>query len=293
VFDSTNAENDYTRNRIRHNVVTELRAINPSVEKAFSRLSEAVRRDEDYFEAVVSDLLDCKRENGEMPLPALRNAHPSILSRVLSKLYSEVSNGSLSSVHIADIADMITKGKRGELHLPEKITVSLGEDIRFFFENDKQREGIPPFRKELKEGINCFGDLGFILSADGIEIVPDAKNDESSVKKAEITEENKANLQSSDNVYTSLINISLNNDKIKGTVFVRNRRESDVYFIGGHHRKVKKLFCDKKIPREKRDALPIICDEEGILWIPGFPPRDGCVYKGEGKKLTICYYSEK
>jgi hypothetical protein len=40
-------------------------------------------------------------------------------------------------------------------------------------------------------------------------------------------------------------------------------------------RSVKKLLNEAKIPPEKRDRLPVFCDEAGILWIPGFPVRDG------------------
>ena len=40
-------------------------------------------------------------------------------------------------------------------------------------------------------------------------------------------------------------------------------------------RKVKKLFCDGKIPIGTRKILPIITDGPEILWIPGFPARDG------------------
>ena len=31
---------------------------------------------------------------------------------------------------------------------------------------------------------------------------------------------------------------------------------------------VKKLLCDKKIPIEKRNKLPILCSDREILWIP-------------------------
>ena len=41
-------------------------------------------------------------------------------------------------------------------------------------------------------------------------------------------------------------------------------------------RRLKKLFCDKKIPLHLRDKTPLICDDEGVLWIPGFPAREKC-----------------
>ena len=34
------------------------------------------------------------------------------------------------------------------------------------------------------------------------------------------------------------------------------------------HRSLKKLFIDKKIPREYRDIIPIICDDSGIIYVP-------------------------
>ena len=42
VFDSTNAETDYTRNRIRQRIVPELRAVAPTVESAALRMSVAI-----------------------------------------------------------------------------------------------------------------------------------------------------------------------------------------------------------------------------------------------------------
>ena len=33
-------------------------------------------------------------------------------------------------------------------------------------------------------------------------------------------------------------------------------------------KKVKDLLIDARIPLQARDFLPLICDQEGILWIP-------------------------
>ncbi|MBQ5776287.1 MAG: tRNA lysidine(34) synthetase TilS, partial [Bacteroidaceae bacterium] len=44
----------------------------------------------------------------------------------------------------------------------------------------------------------------------------------------------------------------------------RNRREGDLIRDGGMNKKVKKLLCDKKIPVELRDHLPVVCDGDEI-----------------------------
>jgi tRNA(Ile)-lysidine synthase len=54
---------------------------------------------------------------------------------------------------------------------------------------------------------------------------------------------------------------------------VRSRKPGDRYRPLGLEgsAKVQDLFVDRKIPRGRRDGMPIVVDEAGILWVPGFP----------------------
>lgn len=54
-----------------------------------------------------------------------------------------------------------------------------------------------------------------------------------------------------------------------GSVFIRSRRAGDTIRLPGGTKSVKKLFIDRKIPADKRPFIPIVCDEAGILGIPG------------------------
>lgn len=54
-----------------------------------------------------------------------------------------------------------------------------------------------------------------------------------------------------------------------GQIFVRSRMSGDVIRLPGGTRSLKKLFIDRKIPAAQRDQIPILCDEMGILGIPG------------------------
>ena len=49
VTDSTNLSCDYTRNKIRHNVIPELAKINPAILKAFSKMIEGINLDNNYL----------------------------------------------------------------------------------------------------------------------------------------------------------------------------------------------------------------------------------------------------
>ena len=44
---------------------------------------------------------------------------------------------------------------------------------------------------------------------------------------------------------------------------------------GGMHKKLKKLYGTADIPAHRREYLPMLCDEEGIVWAPFAGVRDG------------------
>jgi len=54
-----------------------------------------------------------------------------------------------------------------------------------------------------------------------------------------------------------------------GELYVRCRRSGDSIRLSGGTKSLKKLFIDRKIPAAERDQIPILCDEAGILGIPG------------------------
>ena len=63
-----------------------------------------------------------------------------------------------------------------------------------------------------------------------------------------------------------------------------SRLPGGIYRFGGMTRSVKKLFSDRKFTALLRDSLPIFTDADGILWIPGFPPRE------EGDSAVLMYF---
>jgi hypothetical protein len=54
------------------------------------------------------------------------------------------------------------------------------------------------------------------------------------------------------------------------------------------HKKLKKLFCDKKIPLDMRAATPIVYCDDGIVWIPRVALKDG--ERSAPKKLRLTFY---
>ena len=55
----------------------------------------------------------------------------------------------------------------------------------------------------------------------------------------------------------------------QGRIYVRSRLPGDAIRLSGGTKSIKKLFIDRKIPASRRESIPILCDEAGILGIPG------------------------
>ena len=54
-----------------------------------------------------------------------------------------------------------------------------------------------------------------------------------------------------------------------GKIYIRSRQSGDTIRLPGGTRSIKKLFIDRKIPAARRNSIPILCDDAGILGIPG------------------------
>ena len=65
-------------------------------------------------------------------------------------------------------------------------------------------------------------------------------------------------------------------DKIKGNLSIRYRKDGDYIIPLGMRgrKKLKDYFIDKKVPRDRRDEIPLIALGQEILWIVGFTIND-------------------
>ena len=90
-------------------------------------------------------------------------------------------------------------------------------------------------------------------------------------------------------IYKLSILTILRFDKISGVLRIRTKKDGDAYRYGGMTHRVKRMFSDRKLTADEKKRLPVLEDDCGIVWIPGFPLRDGLAYDGDGQPLTILY----
>ncbi len=264
VTDSTNESDDYTRNLIRHSVTPVLKKINPRAAENVLAASDFAREDDGALDALAKDFVF---QNGFAPKrEKLAGLCRPVLARVLKIMYGRESTADVSRASFASASKLILSLSDGKVAFPDGVTLFAGETVYF--------SRVAPQCAEKAKEYSCRLDGGIRECLDGKYIIG-------------ITDNIGLLRSSVGNIYNSLITVSVNNDKIKGTLYARNRREGDVYLLRAHHRKVKKILCDMKIPVNLRDEIPFICDDDGILWIPGFEPRDGIGVKGTGNVFFV------
>ena len=270
VFDSTNDDTEYTRNYVRKKVIPLLKAKNPEFENAVTRTCHTLRRDLDYIASNTKDTEDTASVH------ELSGLHDALLSRRLVSMYESTAGktGALSFDHVTSMISLLRDERReGKKYvsLPQKIDFVITKDKAYF---QKRSESLPnePYEKKLEYGLNEFDSYGFDI------FVCDSESEFDGYFFK--------------NVYKMSIHTAVKKDSITDTITVRCRRKGDAYRYGNMTRKVKKIMNEKKTDADKRDTIPLFCDEKGIFWIPDFPLRDGSKPKGKESVLHL-YYLER
>ncbi len=254
VQDSTNSDVSYARNRIRLNVLPELRRINAGASEAAKSLTESLALDYDFISSEAKKLI---APDGSLPLDALRQAHPALCRHAVALAFAEAADTALEAVHIEAIEELCRKAKSfSRVSLPASMCARIENGALRFLPDDKSEKTTENYEISLRMGKNPIT-RHIILY---------------------VTEQNDKN------IYKSATRIILNSDKIIGELVARPRRAGDKILMNGMHRDLRKLMNEKKLPPELRSALPVISDDEGVLFVPYIGARDGA----RGGQHNIC-----
>ncbi len=260
--DSTNGTDDYARNRIRHHIL-------PYVERELVRncvahmaqTADILTETEEYMRQQTQEARErCVKESEgrfELSVEVFRGLPPVIQKRLLHLLTEELSptGKDILSAHIAEILPLFEGTGSGRVDLPMEMDavrsytkVILGKNRKYVRPSlgfsvtgeQLQDEG------ELRVGLGEEGVLEFtLLSGRQYEEVPR-------------------------NQYTKWFDY----DKIKESMYVRYRETGDFLSIADGqgqiiHKSLKDYMITEKIPREKRENIPLLTEGSHVLWIVG------------------------
>lgn len=243
--DSTNADNDYTRNRIRNVIVPEMSRINEGALKNICSLADRMEELEEYLLTQTEEIYktQAKREKKGILLEGLNNVHPYMAKSLIRRCISELTESlkDITGVHINNIYGLLSSEAGTATYIKYGIGVRRESDGLYFF---KESEGSfveididGPGKYELPDG----------RTAQFIEILWN--------NKEKITKQ----------VYTK----SFDYDKIKNGLQIRNRRIGDYLIVDdkGHRKSLNRYFIDEKIPSRRRDEMLLLADGNHIIWV--------------------------
>ncbi|MGN0479130.1 MAG: tRNA lysidine(34) synthetase TilS [Hominenteromicrobium sp.] len=259
VTDSTNAETVYTRNRLRHTVVPELKAVNPQLTQAVSRFSESMALQNAFVRGEAQRLLEAAECPCGYTLAVLRGAHRAVLRAALEIILAPL--GRLSSEHLLQAETCVLEG--GSATLPGGVQLTAKQDTLTIVSGAPQSFCVPAAGEKtpLPNGKTLIISKKFINCG--------AKNR---------------------NVHNLLFKNLLDCDRITGVPVIRTRRAGDCFAPAGRGvtKPVKKLLNEMRIPAAYRAELLLLELDGRIIWIEGAGAAEGFAFRAaEGWALEI------
>ena len=246
VTDSTNLCDDYTRNKIRRNVVPVLKTINESAENAVSRMTASIREDEDFINKAALKEYDDLYQDGKLSLNGFHNFHIAIAKRIIAKYCIDLG-AQVDNFHINQIYNICLNGGK----------TSLLEDKTAFVENGFLKIDLakkPPANISFNVDIN-------------------QSNNDLFEKNKKVHNLLLKNIIDCDKISGKLV---LRHRMSGDTIRLKNKNCTKT---------LKKLFCEYKIPADEREFWPVLCDDLGEVWIHKIGVAERCAADENSNKI--------
>ena len=250
VTDSTNTDTDYTRNMIRAEIIPAITKINSGALRNAHRMCRTLKEDSLCLDALADEFIAQNCNGYSVSTEWIRSSPKAIVNRVLMRLYADLSGGkTLEATHVDALVQLAERAiAHSSISLPHGFEGVI-EQGSLLIRISSERERVEDYKILLFDGLNTI-----------------------SQTKSEIFI---GNSHDSKNVYKKETILYIDFATIEGELYARPRKAGDKIRSNGMSKSVKKLMCDKKIPIEWRDRLPMICDANGIVAIPFVCVRDG------------------
>lgn len=267
VTDSTNLENDFSRNKIRNILIPAIKEnFNSSVVDTISANIENFTEANHYIENKVNDIYNNLVEIDEyfcsFDITALLREDIYIVKRLIKKAVFETGQINITQ----SMCNLIYSA------MLELSSVTIGNNITFY-----AKYGRGYF-------VKCDGDIKFSYKITSLGTYP--------VKElgclVEITEGSGKIPQDDKN------SIYLDADAVKCNFVLRSKNDGDkMHLAKCGTKKIKDIFIDAKIPVFLRDKFPVLEYDNKIIWLWSLRFDTDFLPKNNGKYLKITIHKEK
>ena len=308
--DRTNLSCDYTRNRIRLQILPMIaqdlnhQAVNHIAEAA-KRLQAVQDYLDDQCQAAAADCVRLTGDKVYLELSGYKKQHPLLQKELLKRCICLLRDGmglkDVGSVHLEALEKLCTQpcgkrcvlpdGIRAERVDREEISGSaMGEKrpmVRFWQERpeDKQHSRKPTAKAQNIEAQKDVDEIplrpGQTQQVGNLQI-QSVRMDASPLLMDEILQEKK---------YTKWLSY----DTINRNACFRRRRAGDYLVVNEHggRKKLKDYLIDENIPQKQRDQLWLLADGSHILWVVGWRISEAAKINGNTRKILKIHVEEE
>ncbi len=265
-WDRSNWDNQYTRNRIRNELIPMLEGYNPAIRKLIWQTCAVLNSDLEILEKLEQDFWKdiCLHEDEnsiEFDLVELKKNPLSMQRRIVRRAWLKLTRKpeEIDYEHLCQITAWINQTLSGKRELDTSVTWFNESKNAWIIRKGFERRRAP-FPQLLDKAIVS------------LTIPGRTKIGGEWWLKAEIIE-NKIDepWKNSKNEKKWEAWIDLNNCRLP--LLIRTFQAGDridPFGLGGAQVKVSDIFVNRKIPYRFRQFYPLICDTSRIIWLPGY-----------------------
>ena len=261
VTDASNYDTKFTRNDIRHRVLPLLREINPSVDAALLRLNSCAAEEADYLNVLAQNALDEATCTGGYDVQAFLTQHKVVRHRMIRLLMRYHAVTTIEESHILAAERVVLSGC-GSVDLPGMCSFSVRQGVVAVVPSEVREQPTPVKLESLPCLVRFAGNAYAFVVCD--------KDDA--------------------NIHKLLADSVVDYDKIQGTLCLRGRQSGDYFHAAGRGvgKSLKKWMNEWHIPAHLRDFYPVLCDEVGVVLIPGYGCDERVRVTDDTKHFLVC-----
>jgi tRNA(Ile)-lysidine synthase len=253
--DATNNDRANPRNRVRHEILPQLRAFNPQVDAALARTADILRGDAEWFEVVANEAAARLVTTGDgmvrIEAAGLARLPLAIARRVALKALETANPGRSYGLEEAILVYEVACGSGAGDLSGVRVERSGGAVVLVSRQvlQIRQVRQVPQVLHLSIPGTVEEPAGGWAVTAEGPMAIETGSEEPGAGNR-----------------------VVLDASKLGTALTVRHRRPGDrLRPLGAPgHRKLQDVFVDRKVPRDERDRVPIVTDAlDQIVWVAG------------------------
>ena len=260
-IDETNLKNDYTRNRIRNQIIPLMEdSVNAQTVNHISETMETIRMFNEYIEKEVGIFVKaCVIEKNNSYILNKKEIekipdvfHKNIIHEFIAKAAGKRKD--IESCHIRSIEELLCKQVGKSINLPydlKAFRVYDGVEIRM---NTEEENNMPSVTMRVFDRTSEMGTFP-------------------------------------EKAYTKWFDY----DIIKNTLEIRHRQSGDYIVIdcAGRKQKLKQYFINEKVPQNLRGQIWLVADGAEIMWVVGYRQSKGYQITESTAKILEISFEDK